>query len=130
MYGIMRGSLGILGLAFALTAFADAPPSIKVPDTHSTESHGIITLYRVQLENVDLGQGKDQIKAEVFITLDSTKDLVYYLQLGKGAPPVNTVMADTLREAYLHKEPVTLYSQKLPQNAPAVKLYIVQMDRR
>lgn len=109
-------------------AFADPPPSLAVPDTHSIESKGKLTLYRVQIQGLEFGRNKEEIDAEVFVVLDSEPDMVFTLRLHDDSPPVNTIIAETLREAYLSKTPVTIYHQIKP-GAKNVKIHMVQFDR-
>jgi hypothetical protein len=121
---IIAAGLGLLGNV----ALADTPPSLNVPDTHSIESKGMITLYRVQIQGLEFGRDENNIDAEIFVTLDSEPDLVFTLRLHDDSPPVNTVIAETLREAYLTKTPVTLYHQIKPK-AKNVKIHMVQFNR-
>lgn len=109
-------------------ALADTPPSLKVPDTHSIESKGTLTLYRVQVEGLEFGRDKEEIDAEVFVTLDSEPGMVFTLRLHGDSPPVNTLIANTLRDAYLGKTPVTIYHQIAP-GRKNVKIHMVQFDR-
>ena len=90
---------------------ADAPKTIESPDRHSVEVKGKVSLYRVQAEGMKLGEGQNQADAELFITLDSDPKMVYTIQLKSNSPAANKVMADTLREAYVNKLPVTIYHQ-------------------
>ncbi len=117
--------LGVLGS----TAFADTPPTLKVPDTHSIESKGKLNLYRVQVQGLEFGRANERIDAEVFVTLDSEPGMVFTLRLHEDSPPVNTVIADTLREAYLSNTPVTIYRQITPPGRKNVKIHMVQFDR-
>ncbi|KAF0192717.1 MAG: hypothetical protein FD165_487 [Gammaproteobacteria bacterium] len=119
----------LFGTLFAgSVALADTPPSLKVPDTHSIMSKGNLTLYRVQVEGLEFGRNNEEIDAEVFVTLDSKPDMVFTLRLHGDSPPVNTVIANTLREAYLSKTPVTIYHQIAP-GRKNVKIHMVQFDR-
>ncbi len=119
----------LFGALFAgSVALADTPPSLKVPDTHSIMSKGNLTLYRVQVEGLEFGRNNEEIDAEVFVTLDSKPDMVFTLRLHGDSPPVNTVIANTLREAYLSKTPVTIYHQITP-GRKNVKIHMVQFDR-
>jgi hypothetical protein len=116
-------------LMFAIPAvWADTPPSLKVPDTHSIESKGKLTLYRVQVEGLEFGRDKEAIDAEVFVTLDTEPGMVYTLRVHSDSPPVNTLIANTLREAYINKIPVTIYHQIAP-GKKNVKIHMVQFDR-
>lgn len=118
-------SLGLLS-PFAL---ADTPPSLQVPDTHSIESKGKLTLYRVQVQGLEFGRQNERIDAEVFATLDSKPGMVFTLRLHEDSPPVNTIIADTLREAYLTQTPVTIYHQLTPPGRKNVKIHMVQFNR-
>lgn len=122
------GALLLGSMLFSGVALADTPPSLKVPDTHSIESKGTLTLYRVQVQGLEFGRGKEEIDAEVFVTLDSEPDMVFTLRVHDDSPPVNTVIANTLREAYLNKVPVTIYHQIAP-GKKNVKIHMVQFDR-
>lgn len=68
---------------------ADAPKDIAAPDRHSVEVKGSIKLYRVQIEGLNMGEGKNKVDAEVFVTLDSKPGMVYSLQLHKDSPTSN-----------------------------------------
>ena len=53
-------------LMFAsFTVFADSPKTIENPDSHSVEVKGKIKLYRVQVENMNLGEGKNAADPQI-----------------------------------------------------------------
>lgn len=129
MKSVIRYAMVAIPLAIlAPQALADTPPSLKVPDAHSIESKGMLTLYRVQVQGLEFGRDKEEIDAEVFVTLDSKPDMVFTLRVHDDSPPVNTIIADTLREAYLSKTPVTIYHQVRPMRNN-VRIHMVQFDR-
>lgn len=109
--------------------YADSPKNIEQPDRHSVEVKGKIKLYRVQIENMKLGEGKNAADAEVFVTLDSKPGMVYALQIKGDTPPANQVIADTLRDAYINNIPVTLYHQIAVGRDNNFKILMVQLDR-
>jgi hypothetical protein len=109
--------------------FADSPKNIQTPDRHSVEVKGKINLYRVQVQGMNLGDGSNATKAEVFVTLDSHPGMVYALQVHDDTPPANRVIADTLRDAYINKIPVTLYHQIAFNKHNNYKILMVQLNR-
>ena len=124
------------GCLFALTLalptaplLADSPSSTALPDSHSVEVKGKINMYRVQIEGMDLGEGKDKANAEVFVTLDSNPKVVFTLSVKEKDPVSNQVIANTLREAYLKKLPVTLYRQIAMDRDNNFKILMVQLGR-
>jgi len=119
----------LLMFVFSTVVYADSPTSIKGPDRHSVEVKGKIKLYRVQIEDMNLGEGKNAANAEVFVTLDSKPDMVYALQIKGNTPPANQVMADTLRDAYINNIPVTLYHQMAVGRDNNFNILMVQLDR-
>jgi hypothetical protein len=125
-------SLGAtLGLLFAGAALADSPVKIDKPDSHSVEVRGKINLYRVQVEGMNFGKGKNQSHAEVLVTLDSQPGMIYTLSLHdthNGESAVNREIADTLRTAYVNKSPVTLYHQMAIKRDNNFKILMVQLD--
>jgi len=130
MKSTMRTLMMVLSLAIAAPiALADTPPSLTVPDTHSIASKGKVTLYRVQIQGLEFGRDQEMIDAEVFVTLDSEPDMVFTLRFHDDSPPVNGVIAETLREAYMTKTPVTIYRQVGPPSRKNVKIHMVQFDR-
>lgn len=110
-------------------ALADSPKTITAPDRHSVEVKGKIDLFRVQVEGMNLGEGNNAAKAEVFVTLDSHPGMVYALQIHGDTPPSNQVIADTLRDAYVNKIPVTLYHQMAINKQNNFKILMVQLSR-
>jgi len=115
-------------LLTATVAFADAPKSVNAPDRHSVEVKGKISLYRVQIEGMKLGEGQNMTDSELFISLDSDPKMVYTLQLKKDSPQSNRVMAETLRDAYINKLPVTLYHQIGIKQDNNLKILMVQLN--
>ena len=109
----------------ATNTWADAPPKIDIPDTHSVENKGKINLYRVQVQGLEFGRGDEEVDAEVLVTLDSQPGMVYTLRLHPDSPPINKVLADTLRDAYLSQTPVTL----IPMTFSKVSRLIDSSDR-
>lgn len=128
MNTVIKSSLLTAGLAFALTALADAPSSLHLPDTHSDMYTGKITLYRNQIKDYKFGKNEDITNNEVFITLSTTGDKIFTLALHED-PVVNTEIAETLREAYLHDATITLYSSKFVKQGGAAKIHAVQLER-
>jgi len=110
-------------------AIADSPKSIDKPDRHSVEVKGKINLYRVQVEGMQLGEGKNKSNSEVFITLDSSPKTIYALAIHGDSPQSNRVIADTLRDAYVNNLPVTLYHQMSMTQDNNYKILMVQMSR-
>ena len=127
----ITGSVVFLGLLFAGIATADSPVNISKPDSHSVEVKGKVNLYRVQVEGMNFGQGKNQAHAEVLVSLDSQPGMIYTLALhaGNNAPSaVNREMAETLRSAYVSKSPVTMYHQIGIKKDNNFKILMVQLD--
>ena len=128
----MMMSLAALGLVVAGTVMADSPVSLTKPDSHSVEVKGKVNLYRVQVEDMDFGAGPDKIHAQIFVTLDSQPGKVYGLSLDEPGSethdPVTQVMAETLRDAYLHKKPVTMYYQIDMKRKNNFRIMMVQMN--
>jgi hypothetical protein len=116
------------GLAFALTALANAPSSLHLPDSHSDMSTGKITLYRNQIKDYKFGKNEDITTNEVFLTLDTTGNEIFTVALHDD-PVVYTEIAETLREAYLHDMTVTIYSSKFVKEGGAMKIHAVQLER-
>ena len=107
---------------------ADSPKDLKTPDRHSVEVKGKINLYRVQVQDMNLGEGQDKANAELFVTLDSNPKMVYTLELKSNSPASNRVMADTLRDAYVNKLPVTLYHQMGVKKENNFKIMMIQLN--
>ena len=108
--------------------FADSPKSVLAPDRHSVEVKGKVSLYRIQAEGMKMGEGKDETDSELFVTLDSNPKMVYTLDLKKNSPPSNKVMAETLRDAYINKLPVTIYHQMAVKRTNNFKILMVQFN--
>ena len=115
-------------LLLAGTAFADSPKTVNAPDRHSVEVKGKVSLYRVQIEGMKLGEGQNLADAELFVSLDSDPKMVYTLQLKKDSPQANRVMAETLRDAYFNKRAVTLYHQIGIKQDNNLKILMVQLN--
>lgn len=114
---------------FSTIAVADSPKDVSQPDRHSIEAKGKIKMYRVQIEGMGLGEGNNKANAEVFIALDSNPKVIYTLSVESSSPKSNQVMADTLRDAYLNKVPVTLYHQIAMNRDNNFKILMVQMGK-
>src|SRR5210317_1312867 len=102
-------TLAAAGIGVSTVTLADSPKTLAAPDSHSVEVKGKINLYRVQVEGMKLGEGKNLSNSEVFISLDSNPKMIYTLAIHGDSPPSNRVIADTLRDAYVNNIPVTLY---------------------
>ncbi len=124
---LLSSSALITALIFTAPSWADSPVNIVTPDTHSLEVTGKITRYRVQIEGLEIGSAEHAADAEVLVSLDGNDKTVYVVRLHTDSPPINTVMADTLRDAFINNSKVTLYHQKSPSDH--LKLHMVQMDR-
>ena len=134
METLIRSTVGVLismGLLFAGAVMADSPVKIDQPDGHSVEVKGKVNLYRVQVEGMNFGKGKNKAQAEVLVTLDSKPGMIYTLSLkngGSGTSAVNQEMSRTLRAAYVSKSPVTLYHQIAIKKDNNFKILMVQLD--
>ena len=131
MIRILIVLLASMGLSITGIAMADSPVSINKPDSHSVAVKGKVNLYRVQVEGMDFGKGKNKVHAEVFVSLDSQPGMIYTLALHKddnGSSTVNREIADTLRTAYVNKLPVTLYHQIPIKQDNNLKILMVQLD--
>lgn len=128
MKTIAKNALLATGLAFAFTALADAPKSLELPDTHSDKNVGKISVYRNQIKDYKFGKNEDITNNTFFVTLDTTGDKIYTLSL-QDDPVVNTEIAETLREAFLHDMTVTIYASKFVKEGGAMKIHAVQLER-
>ncbi len=127
----MLVSMVVLGLFASGFAQADSPADISSPDRHSVEVSGKINLYRVQVEGMNFGKGKNKTHAEVMVSLDSKPGIVYTLALGKDKKSesiANQEIANTLRVAYVNRLPVTLYRQISGTQDNNFKILMVQLD--
>ena len=120
--------IAALFLLAGTAAFADSPKTVDAPDRHSVEVKGKVSLYRVQIEGMNLGEGQNKADAELFVSLDSDPKMVYTLQLKSNSPQANRVMAETLRDAYVNKLPVTLYHQIGIKQDNNLKILMVQLN--
>ena len=126
---LVVGSIAALFLLLSGSAvLADSPKNLKTPDRHSVEVKGKVNLYRVQVQDMNLGEGQDKADAELFVTLDSNPEMVYTLELKSNSPASNKVMADTLRDAYVNKLPVTLYHQMGVKKENNFKIMMIQLN--
>lgn len=114
---------------YSRISLADSPANISVPDSHSVEVKGKINLYRVQVQNMDLGKDGNKVHAEVFVTLDTDPKMVYALDINDNSPQSNRVMADALRDAYISNSQVTLYRQIAIKKTNNYKILMVQLNR-
>ncbi|WP_455198466.1 hypothetical protein [Kaarinaea lacus] len=124
--------LAILGFVFAPVVVADSPVKLDQPDAHSVEVKGKVSLYRVQVEGMNFGEGQEAAQAEVLVTLDSKPGMVYTLSLSdaktKMPSAVNREIAETLRTAYVNKLPVTLYHQINMKKQNNFRILMVQLN--
>lgn len=116
------------GMGVSTVSLADSPVLLDKPDSHSVEVKGKINLYRVQIQGMNFGKDAEKAEAEVFVTLDSKPGMVFALQVHSDSPASNQVMADTLRDAYLNKIPVTLYHQIAVNKTNNYKIIMVQLN--
>jgi len=124
IYSLFLATLFVFSGASAL---ADSPTMLDVADSHSVANKGKINLYRVQIQGLEFGKNKEALDAEVLVTLDTQPGMVFGLRLHSDSPPINQVMADTLRAAYLNQTPVTLQHQIAPGKKHA-KIHVIQLD--
>lgn len=114
MNNIRRVLLLLAGSLFAASlSYADTPTSLRGEHGAQETISGKIILFRVQTAGLGLGASNDFINADVFITLDSAPDKVFGVST-KSSDTAAIEMIDTLREAYLHKMPVTIQSPLMP----------------
>lgn len=125
------GMVASLGLLLVGVAVADSPVNIDKPDSHSVEVKGKVSLYRVQVEGMNFGTGKNKTHAEVFVSLDTQPGMIYTLALHDDKNVENAAnkeIADTLRTAYVNGLPVTLYHQIPIRKDNNLKILMVQLN--
>jgi hypothetical protein len=99
-----------LSLSFAN---ADTPTSLRGEHGAQVTKTGKISLFRAQIQGLEIGPPNDRLDAEVLVTLDSDPDTVFGISYHKEDPAART-MIETLREAYLRAMPVTLQAPMMP----------------
>ena len=132
---MLRGikSVALIFSAFTLclistAVLADSPTSFGMPDKHSVEVKGKISSYRVQIEGLNMGDDGQKMEGEVFVSLDAYPKMVFGLKVRNDSPASNKLMATTLREAYVHKIPVTLYRQIDMKRSNFFRITMVQLN--
>jgi len=120
--------LVMFGLGLTGISMADSPVALDKPDSHSVEVKGKVNMYRVQIEGMNFGKSSEKAEAEVFVTIDTKPGMIYALQVHNDSPASNKVMADTLRDAYINKLPVTLYHQIAVNRSNNYKILMVQLN--
>ena len=123
---LLSSSVLLTALLFTAPGWADSPPDILTLDSHSLEVTGNISRYRVQIEGMEFGRDKHASDAEVMVTLNNDDSKVYTVRLHGDSPPINKVIADTLRDAFLSNSKVTLYHQK--SSSVNLKIHMVQIQ--
>ena len=88
-------------------AYADTPKSLMDTLGHAAIVTGKITLFRTQIEGLELGPADDKLDAETLVTLDSQPGKVFGIRHHEESAAVEAI-TDTLREAFLHDMPVTI----------------------
>jgi len=111
--------LSVLPIIFLLNSamtVADVNPDM---DSHalgaSIATTGKITSIRAQIEGLEFGDKGDYLDAEILVKLDSAPKMVFGYRYHEKASPSLALMADLLKEAYLHDLPVTIFHTQLPQ---------------
>jgi hypothetical protein len=114
MKTLYRLLVPIMALLFSVSlAQADTPGSLRGEHAAMMTKSGKISLFRAQIQGLEIGPPNDRLDAEVLVTLDSQPDTVFGISYHQEDPAART-MIETLREAYLHDMPVTLQAPLLP----------------
>ena len=114
MKNLVRFLIPMTAVLFTVSmAQADTPGSLRGEHGAQTTLSGKITLFRAQIQGLEIGPPNDRLDAEVLVTLDSQPDTVFGISYHKEDPAART-MIETLREAYLHDMPVTVQAPLLP----------------
>ena len=98
------------GMMLSLTGnavYADTPKSLMDTHGHTAIVSGKITLFRAQVEGLEIGPADDRLDAEALVTLDSQPGKVFGIRHHEEVAATENII-DTLREAYLHNLPVTI----------------------
>ena len=114
MNNLYRLLILIVALLFSFSlAQADTPSSLRGEHAAQVTLSGKITLFRAQIQGLEIGPPNDRLDAEVLVTLDSQPDTVLGISYHKEDPAART-MIETLREAYRHIMPVTVQAPLIP----------------
>ena len=114
MKNLYRCLIPIVALLLSIPlAQADTPSSLRGEHAAMVTLSGKISLFRAQIQGLEIGPPNDRLDAEVLVTLDSRPDTVFGISYHKEDPAART-MIETLREAYLHDMPVTVQAPLMP----------------
>jgi hypothetical protein len=114
MKNLFRFLITLSALLFSIPAvYADTPGSLRGEHGGQVTLSGKISLFRAQIQGLEIGPPNDRLDAEVLVTLDTRPDTVFGISYHKEDPAAR-VMIETLREAYLHDMPVTVQAPMMP----------------
>jgi len=98
------------GMMLALSGnavYADTPKSLMDTHGHAAIVSGKLTMFRAQIQGLELGPETDRLDAETLVTLDSEPGKVFGISHHEEVAATESIV-DTLREAYINKIPVTI----------------------
>ncbi len=98
----------------AVPVYADTPASLRGKHDASSVVTGKVTLYRVQVQGLEIGPADDRLDAEVLVVLDSAPDMVFGIRMHEDVTASSQSMVDLLHDAYKDGTTVTLQYPMAP----------------
>ena len=100
----------VAGMMLSLTGntvYADTPKSLMDTHGHTAIVSGKITMFRAQVQGLEIGPADDRLDAETLVQLDSQPGKVFGISHHEEVAATESIV-DTLREAFINKIPVTI----------------------
>ena len=104
---LMLLMIGVMLSIAGNTLYADTPKSLMDTHGHTAIVTGKITMFRAQIQGLEIGPADDRLDAETLITLDSQPGKVFGISHHEEVAATESIV-DTLREAYINNIPVTI----------------------
>jgi hypothetical protein len=104
---LMLLMIGVMLSIAGNTVYADTPKSLMDTHGHTAIVTGKITMFRAQIQGLEIGPADDRLDAETLITLDSQPGKVFGISHHEEVAATESIV-DTLREAYINNIPVTI----------------------
>lgn len=115
----------VLFVFFPFSLFADTNP-IEQSKLVSAQASGLIKKFRLNIDD-SAGFGNDSFNAELFVTLDNKPDQEYTVQIRQDSEISADVITETLRYAYMHRLPVTIFHVMPLETSDQFKILMVQI---
>jgi len=114
----------VIFVFFPFSLFADTNP-LDQSKLVSAQASGLIKKFRLNINPG--GANSSDYSSELFVTLDNSPDMEYSVEIRQDSEISADIITETLRYAYMHRLPVSIFHVMPLEESKQMKILMVQI---